>query len=836
VILNNIRLAFRSLRKRPGLSLIIIVMLALGIGANTALFSLFHQILMAPLNVPKPQQLVNLSTDGPKWGSTSCGLSGGCKYSFSYPMFRDLESRQAAFAVGIAGFRDFRANIGYRDQTLSAGGALVSGRYFSALALQPALGRLIGPNDETESNDAVIVISHDYWKSRFGVDPDVINQTVTLNGQPFTIIGVSSAGFTGTVVGMRAQFFIPLTLARAIRPTTDRRAYWLYTFARLNPDATVDQSSASINSLFSGLIQEFDEPLNRNMQGETLDKFLHQRITLEPGARGQTVIDDNTAQALTLLLGITALVLLIVCFNVANLLLARGASRAGEIAIRASIGGSRAQIVSQLLTESIVLAVIGGIAGLPLAATTLDVIKTILPVQLATPLNIELSRVAMGFAAGVSLITVLLFGLFPAIHATRTGQALTMKEQTWQSTGGRRMARFRSTLVVAQIAFSLVLLVLAGLFSHSLINVARVNLGMDVNSVAAFSVAPRQNGYSAEKATAVLDRIEQEFAAQPGVISVGSAAFQLLAGGGAGNTITMEGSEEQIHRSNDDLTMRRNEVTPDFFKTLSIPLLAGRYFTDADRVGAPKVAIVNETFVKRIKLSNKEAIGKRFFGWPYDNVRKVTLEIVGVVGDTAYSSVKGTVSGLYFQPRWQSEEPGTATFYIRTAIQPDAVMRSIPTIVSRIDRTLPINGVRTMRRQVQENVYVDRLVTMLSAGFAGLATLLAAIGLYGVLTYNVEQRTRELGLRLALGAEPSRLRFMVLRQVGRMALIGSVIGLAAAVALGRTAQALLFGMTGTDPLVLAAALFGLSAVVFLAGYGPARRASKISPMEALRYE
>ncbi len=834
MIFNNIRFAFRSLRNRPGLSLIVIVMLALGIGANTALFSLFHQILLAPLNVPEPQRLVNLSTDGPKWGSTSCGLAGGCKYAFSYLMFRDLEARQTAFTTGIAGFRDFRANIAYRDQTLSASGMMVSGRYFSALAVQPVLGRLIGPADETGSGEsAVVVISHEYWQTRFGGDPDVVNQTLALNGAPFTIIGVGPAGFTGTVVGLRPQIFVPLTLARAVRPTTDRRAYWLYAFARLNPNGTVEQTSSAVNSLFSGLIEEFDAPLNRNMEGETREKFLHQQVTLEPGARGQAVIDDNTAHALKLLLGVTAVVLLIVCFNIANLLLARGASRAGEMAIRSSIGGSRGQLVSQLLTESMVLAIIGGIASLPIAAITLDVITTMLPVQFANQLGIELSTVAMGFAAGVSLLTVLLFGLFPAIHTTRTQHALTMKEQTPQSTGGRRMARFRATLVTAQIAFSMVLLVLAGLFTHSLMNIARVSLGMNVESVIAFSVSPRSNGYNAEKSTAVLDRIEQELAVQPGVIRVGASAIALLSGGGSGNNITMEGTEE---RPGSEFLMRRNEVSPNFFTTLSIPIVAGRNFTDADRGGAPKVAIVNQSFVRKINLGNSDVLGKRFSGYPYDNVRKVTLEIVGVAADSAYGSVKGNIPAQYFQPRWQSEEPGAATFYVRTGIEPDAVTRAVPSVVARIDRTLPVNGLKTMRRQVQENVYVDRLVTMLSAGFAGLATLLAAVGLYGVLAYNVGQRTRELGLRLALGADPSKLRTMVLLQVGLMALIGGGIGLGAAVVLGRSAQALLFGLTGNDPLVLAAALAGLSAVVLIAGYLPARRASNISPMEALRYE
>jgi predicted permease len=812
-------------------------MLALGIGANTALFSLFHQILMQPLPVPEPQGLVNLSADGPRYGSQSCGLAGGCKYTFSYPMFRDLEARQTAF-TGIAAHRGFQANVGYEEKTLDAGGMLVSGRYFSVLGLQPALGRLIGPQDEPQLGEsAVVVISYEYWRSRFGGNPDIVNERLTVNGQPLTVIGVAPAGFSGTTTGVRPQIFVPLTLAWHVRPTAprnydDRRAYWLYLFARPNPGVTVEHASGTFNGLFSGIINEFDAPLNKNMTGDVRERFLNQQITLEPGARGQTVIPETTAQALKLLLGVTVLVLLIVCVNIANLLLASGASRAGEMAIRASIGGSRRHLMSQLLTESIVLAIIGGLAGLPVAAFTLDIIIAILPAQFANQLSIHLSAAAMTFAAAVSLSTVLLFGLLPAMRATRTNPALAIKEHATQSTGGRRMARFRASLVTAQIAFSTVLLVLAGLFTHSLMNVARVNLGIEVDSLVSFAVSGRSNGYSRERTTALFDRIEEELAVLPGVTGITSASIPLIANAGTGNSVSVEGFEGGPGVDNGS---RRNEVSPAFFRTLSIPLLAGRDFTDADTLGAPKVAIVNQSFVRKFNLGSG-AVGKRFSGYPYDNVRKVELEIVGVVADAAYSQVKDTIPAQYFQPRRQSEEPGSVTYYMRAGIDPGTLMRSIPGVVSRIDPNLPVNGLKTMRRQVEENVYVDRMVAMLSAGFAGLATLLAAIGLYGVLAYNVAQRTREFGLRLALGAKPGRLRAMVLRQVGWMALIGGVIGVAAAIAIGRSAQALLFGLSGHDPWVLAAALAALSAVVLVAGYLPARRASDISPMEALRYQ
>jgi predicted permease len=816
---------------------VIIVMLAVGIGATTALFSMFHQILMQPLPVPEPHRLVNFTSPGVKWGSTSCGLAGDCDSVFSYPMFRDLEAHPTG-VTGIAAHGIFRANLAYRGQTVAGGGLLVSGKYFSVLDLQPALGRLITSDDEPRVDESsVVVLSHEYWQSRFGGDPDVINQTLTVNGQPLTIIGVAPAGFSGTTIGSRPQVFVPLTLAWLLRPTAtrtseDRRTYWLYLFARLNPNVSADKAAAGINGLYSGILKDVEAPLNKSMPEDVIKQFLERKVILEPGARGQSTIPVTTAQPLTLLLGVTGLVLLIVCVNIANLLLARGASRAPEMAIRASIGASRRQLVAQLLTESTVLAIIGGIVSLPVASSTLDIITAILPSQSANQLNIQLSPTAMGFAAGVSLLTVVLFGLIPAIQATRTDAALVIKEQASQSTGGRTAVRFRSGLVTAQIAFSMVLLILAGLFTQSLMNVARVNLGMDVGSLVVFSVSPRSNGYTPERTLALFDRIEEELGTIPGVTGVTSASIPVIAGSSTGNSVTINGFKGG---PGVDTNSRRNEVSPSFFHTLSIPVIAGRNFTDADILSAPRVAIVNQRFVRKFNLGSG-AVGTHFSGYPYDNIKRVEFEIVGVVGDAAYSEVKGDIPAQYYHPRRQNDNPGGLTYYVRAGADPAALMRIIPTVVSRIDPSLPVNGLITMRRQVHENVYLDRLVAMLSAGFAGLATLLAAIGLYGVLAYNVAQRTRELGLRLALGAEPARLRRMVMKEVGLMTLIGGAIGMAAGLGLSRAAKALLFNLSGHDPSVLAVAVGLLAAVALVAGYLPARRASNIAPMQALRYE
>lgn len=832
----NVRLAFRSIRRYPGISVVIVAMLAVGIGSSTALFSLFYQMLVQPLPVPEPQRLVNFTAPGPKWGSTSCGMAGDCASVFSYPMFRDLEARQRAF-TGIAAHSGFQANLGYRQQAVAGSVLLVSGNYFNVLQLRPALGRLIGPQDEPQRDEsAVAVLSHEYWRNRFGGDPNIVGQTLTVSGQPLEIIGVAPAGFAGTTIGARPEVFVPLTMAWRLRPTAprnyeDRRAYWLYVFGRLNPNSTLGQASAEINGLYSGILRDTEARFNGELSGNALQKFLKRRIIVEPGARGQSTIPTTTAQPLSILFGLTALVLLIICVNIANLLLVRGASRAGEMAVRTSLGASRRQLVSQLLTESIVLTVIAGIASLLVATTTLDLITAMLPADFSRDLAIRFSPWAIGFAVAASLLTILVFGIFPAVHATRTDLAEAIKGKA-RMTAGRGMVRLQTALTTAQVAFSMVLLVVAGLFAQSLLNVARVKLGMRVDSIVSFSVSPRSNGYGPERTMALFDRIEEALAAQPGVTGVASASIPLIANNGTGNSVDLEGFKAPPGM---DTAVKRNEVSPTFFSTLSIPLLAGRNFTDADILNAPKIAIVNQSFVRKFHLGGRP-VGRRFSCYPYDNVTKVDLEIVGVVADSAYSEVKGEIPAQYFQPRRQSERPDSAFFYVRAGVNPNIVMGAIPGILSRIDRNLPVTRLITMRRQVQDNVYLDRMLAMLSSAFAGLATLLAAIGLYGILAYTVALRTPELGLRLALGAEPARLRAMILRQVGRMALTGGVIGLAVAVAAGRVAEALLFGLSGHDAWVLAGAGAVLPAVMCLAGCLPARRASNIAPMEALRYE
>ena len=823
------------LLKTPFVTAVAVLSLALGIGANAAIFSLFNQILVRPLPVPAPGELVNLSAPGPKPGSTSCGQAGDCDIVFSYPMFRDLQETQTVF-TGIAGHAGLGANLSYKGRTLDAEGMLVSGSYFPVLDLQPALGRLLRADDDrTPGSHFVVVLSHAYWRVELDGDPNVLDQTLIVNGQPMTIVGVAPAGFTGTTLGSAPKVFVPLSMRELLVPgwkgIENRRSYWVYLFARLKPGVSMDQARTAINVPYRAILDDVEAPLQRGMSDQTMKRFRAKEIEVEPGGRGQSSMHADARAPLLLLLGVTTVVVLIACANVANLLLARAANRAAEMAVRLSIGASRRQLIAQLLVESCLLALLGGAAGLIVAYWTLQGISSLMPPDVHRSLEFRLDRTALLFAGLLSVGTGVLFGLFPALHSTRPDLVSTLKGNTGQPSGARAAARFRTSLATAQIALSMALLISAGLFARSLLNVSRVDLGLRTERLVVFGVAPVLNGYSPEQTRALFERVEDELAAVPGVASVAASMVALLAGNSWGNDVRVQGFEAG---PDTNVNSRYNAVGPGYFRTLGIPLLAGREFTRADALGAPKVAIVNEAFAKKFNLG-RDAVGKRMKrgGTPGTDL---DVEIVGLAQDAKYNDVKRDVPPMYVIPYRQDEQVGFSNFYVRTTLDEAQLLSTIPQVIRRLDADLPIHDLKTMQVQVRENLFLDRMISMLSASFAGLATLLAAVGLYGVLAYTVAQRTKEFGLRMALGADAAGVRRLVLGQVGRMTIVGGVLGVAAAMALGRLAQSLLFELKGSDPVTLAASAAILTAVALGAGLIPARRASRLDPMRALRYE
>ena len=835
--MSRLRQTVRRLLRAPGFAITVVLTLALGIGATTAMFSWVHTVLLQPLPVPEPERLVNLSAPGPKPGSQSCGLAGDCEQVFSYPMFRDLEAAQDAF-TGLAGYRFFRANLAHDGTTLAGAGVLVSGSYFDVLRLEPALGRLITSADEPQVGEsAVAVLGYDYWQSGFGGDPTVLGRTIVANGAPLTIIGVAPEDFSSTTIGARPQIFVPLSMRWVMEPTVprnaeDRLAYWIYAFGRLRPRVTMDQAAASINGIYRGILQEVEAPLNAFLPPDVLERFEQKAIGVTPGAQGQSEIPRTASQPLKLLLGVTGLVLLIACVNIANLLLARGAARTGELAVRAAIGASGRRLLTHSLSEAAVLALVGGVASLPVTAAILAGIQAMIPiVEVGMALEIELDAATFAFAGFVTLGTLLLFGSIPAIKAARTDAGTVVKGQASQAASGRKMVRFRASLATAQIALSMLLLALAGLFTQSLMNVARVNLGMNAESLVTFTVSPRLNGYSPERTVNVFDRLEEALAAEPGIVDVAAAVVPLITDTTSRNDVTVQGFDAAVGA---DLNASYNVVSAGFFRAMSIPLLAGREFGAADAVGGPRVAVVNQAFLRKFGLG-ADALGTRFAEGTGD-AASLDIEIVGIAADAKYSTVKGDIPPQYFLPRRQNDNIGTLTFYVRGAVGPDALFATIRRVANGVDPNLPIANLMTMETTVENNVYLDRMVALFSSAFAGLATLLAAIGLYGVLAYNVAQRMRELGVRLALGATPTRLGVLVLRQVGWMALIGMLLGLLVAVIAGRAVAALLYGLSGNEAGVLAAAALVLASVIALASYLPARRAAKVEPLVALRHE
>ena len=830
--MSNVKLALRALIRTPFVTTVAVVSLALGIGANAAIFSLFDQLLLRPLPVPAPERLVNLAAPGPRPGYGSCGMAGDCDMVFSYPMFRDLERGQRSF-TGIAAHVVFPVNLASRGQTpISGVGLLVSGSYFPVLGLTAAVGRLLTPaDDQIIGGHPLAVLDYDYWATRLGSDPGVVGRILVVNGTPLTVVGVAPRGFRGTTLGVQPKVYAPVTMRGVLYGGTDfayRRDYWAYLFARLKPGVTLERAASEINALYHPIITDVEAPLQEGMSEQTMARFKAKAVTLEDGRRGQSTVHKQTKTPMTLLLALTALVLLIACANIANLLLARGANRAMEMAVRLSLGATRGRVMRQLLVEACILAVLGGAASLLVARWTLYGIGAIVPAEQAAMVHLGLEPAMLIFTALVSVTTGFAFGMFPALHSTRSDLVTTIRANAGQLTGARTAARFRNALVTAQIALSMALLVAAGLFIRSLINITRVDLGLNPERVITFALSPELNGYSNARSQVLFQRTEAELRALPGVSAVTAADVGVLAGRNRSRSVSVEGFKKG---PDTDDGSHLNEVGAGFFRALGIPLLAGREFTAADAGRSPRVAVVNEAFAKKFGLG-RAAVGKHMSVYS----DKLDIEIVGLVKDAKYSEVKDAIPPVYFLPYLQDSTLGALNFYVRTTQDPEALLRPVTALIAKLDPGLPVEGLKTLPQEVKERVFLDRMISTLSAAFAALATLLAAVGLYGVLAYTVAQRTREIGVRMALGADARRVRRMVIRQVGKMALAGGALGVGAALALGRAAGSLLFGLKGTDPAVMLLSAAVLGAVALGAGYLPALRASKVQPMQALRYE
>jgi predicted permease len=831
-LLSDVRFCLRGFARRPLFAVVVVTTLALGLSVNAAIYSIYHQVLMREVPVAAPQELVNLAAPGPKEGTPSCGNIGSCEEVFSYPMFRDLERLPDSPFVALAAHRNTDANIAIDGQTVAGAGLLVSGSYFSVLGLKPAVGRLLDANDDRVDGEAsAVVLSHAYWESTFAEDPGVVGRQLVVNGKPLTIVGVAPRGFTGTTFTLRPQVFLPISFRWRDSPSafpnhSSRKSYWVYLFARLQPGVSLEQAAAEINVPYRAILNDVDAPLVNDFSEQTMREFRARTVTLKPGARGQTQIEAGAP--LTLLLVSTGLVLLIASVNIANLFLARGSARVGEIAVRASLGASKQRLLALLLLEVGLLAAVAALASLPLTLVVLRGITGLMPAFAATVFDLSLGSPVVGMTATLAALSTLVFGLIPALKLMRVESSPALQSQGVRATGGKAAARFRTALTTAQIALSMALLVLAGWFAQSLANVGRVDLGFRAESLTVFSVAPDRNGYTSERTSVLFERLEEDLAQVPGVTSVAMAAVPLLANSMWNYGVAVEGYTPAPGESTD---VAVNYVSPSFFATVEMPLISGSGFERPRAGDRQNVAIVNERFVERFGLSAGAALGKRITtgtGGPVD------AAIVGIVRDAKYSDLKRDAPPQLFLPRTDAPSLGAIAFYLRSADASLALRASVEQVLARYDANLPLMNFRTMTDQAEENVFLDRFMSTLAAALAIIATVLATIGIYGVLSYGVAQRLREIGLRIALGAAPRTVRGMMLKQVAWMAGIGVAIGVGLALLLGQVGRALLFGLTPSDPFVPAAAVAILLAVIAAAAYLPARRAALVDPVTALR--
>jgi predicted permease len=829
--MSDFRLALRSLRRSPLFAAVAIASLALGIGANTAIFTLIDQILLRKLPVRAPEQLVMLYQQGSNMGSNM-----GARMH-SYPLYQDLQQKAEPFSEVICR-RMISASLSVDNSTERVEAEMVSGNYFSMLGVPPAIGRVFSSreDDQAYQGHPVVVLSYGYWLTRFARDPNIVGKTIRVNDYPMTIVGVSAEGFAGLDPTQSPQIRVPIQMKPVMAPDwgwlhmDSRRARWVQVFARLKSGYTVESAGAPAQGLFTQIrAYEMTLPEAKDWSAYNRDQFMKGRLLVAGADLGYSPMRNNFSTALIVLMCMVGLVLLIACANVANLLIARGFMRQKEIAVRLSLGSSRRRLIRQLLVESLVLSGAGGILGLAVAFALTRGLLALVPTQ-GPPLLVAASpdpRI-LAFTFVLTVGTGIVFGLLPALRASRTDPWTTMKDTMGSIAGTRGSLFMRKGLVTAQVALSFLLLFGAGLFVRSLQNLKTADTGVALDNLIMFQISPSLSGYDDERGNLFLQQVVERLRAAPGVTSAALAVVPILAGDEWDNSTAVEGHQA---KDGENTQSWMNAISPGYFETMRIAMVEGRDFRPNDAARQWKVAVVNRQFADHY-FAGKSAVGKHigFGGGPNP---KLEIEIVGVVANALYEGPREGIRRQVYVPNWGK---GSSTIYVRTQTPSSAAFAMVRNELKQLDRSIPIYAMNTVEGRLDETLLTDRLIAMLSAGFGFVATLLASVGLYGVMAFVVAQRRKELGIRLALGAQPGFLVWIVMREVLLLLALGLAIGIPSAMALGHYVASQLYGIQARDPVTAGATVLLLTLVSAAAGLIPAQRASRIDPMLALRQE
>ncbi len=838
--LQDVRFAVRTLARNPGVTSIAVLSLALGIGANTAIFSIIDTVLVKLLPVHNPQELVLLSD--PASSGVSMGSQDGVRGLFSYGEYEHIRDKQQVFT----GMYASESSLNRVNASVDGGAPeeirarLVTGSYWSVLGVNALLGRTFTAADDSSPHNApYAVISYAYWNKRFGRSADVLGKQIKINKAALTVLGVGPAGFFGETVGDAPDVWIPMMMQPDIKPGRDwlhdeedkvERVMWLQAMGRLKPKVNIKQAQANINVVFQQILSGYRVT---GLSAEERRNQMDQKIQLREGAKGASSMRDQFAQPLFVLMTVVGLVLLIACANIANLLLARAAARQKEIGIRLALGAGKLRLVMQLLTESVILALIGGALGVILAGWGSSILLRLVSNGAAgVPLEVHTDARILGFTAALAILTGILFGLAPAFRAARMDVAPTLKENSRGASGSTSRVSLGKILVTAQIAISLLLLIGAGLFIRTLRNLKSVQLGYAPDKLIVMYVDAVTAGYKDNAAAGMFLRLLDDIRSIPGVKSATYSQNGLFSGSESGTRLDVEGYKPA---KPGDSGARFDQVGPDYFSALGVPLLRGREISRQDTAAATSVCVINETMANEF-FANRDPIGKHIKDMFPGS--KAACEIVGVARDLRDHGLRGKIARRFYTAvtHPMGGTPQGVNYEVRTFAEPSSTIAALRRKVQQFDKTLPVDSIRTVDDLVDRRVVQERIIAQLSAFFGVLALVLASVGLYGVLSYAVARRSNEIGIRMAIGAEQGTVMWMILRETLVLVAIGGVVGVSAAVALGRLVASRMFGVSAADPVTMITAAAMLTAVAMFAACFPALRAARVDPVIALRVE